>query len=234
MSPQMTTAPNAERENRRPRPRSGWPVVTGLLLLSILPVLGGVLRLSEVSADPEGALRSASPVPIVAHIVAMTVYCVLGAFQFSPALRTRRGWHRVAGRVLIPAGMVGGLSAIWLAVAFGGPADEVGLAMVRAVFGVAMTAFLVRGTIAITRRDFVGHGAWMTRAYALALTGSTQALLLILWTLPFGEADATIETWLVAAGFVLNTLIAEAIIRRRIHRRMSRMSPMPGPGALVS
>lgn len=36
--------------------RSGWLAVTGLLLLSALPVLGGLLRLRDVGADPETGL----------------------------------------------------------------------------------------------------------------------------------------------------------------------------------
>ena len=232
MSQQMkATRPIAEQKQERQRSRSGWLAITGLLLLSALPVLGGVLRLRDVSADPESTLLLASSVPIVAHIVAMSVYCLLGAFQFSPALRTRRGWHRTAGRVLIPAGFIAALSAVWLAVFIGGPPDELALAMVRLVFAVAMTTFLVRGVIAIKRRDFAAHGAWMTRAYALAVSGGTQALVFALWTLIIGEVDIFGEAWLVAAGFVINSVVAELIIRRRSGRRMRGVS---GRGALVS
>ena len=232
MSQQMkATRPIAEQKQERQRSRSGWLAITGLLLLSALPVLGGVLRLRDVSADPESTLLLASSVPIVAHIVAMSVYCLLGAFQFSPALRTRRGWHRTAGRVLIPAGFIAALSAVWLAVFFGGPPDELALAMVRLVFAVAMTTFLVRGVIAIKRRDFAAHEAWMTRAYALAVSGGTQALVFALWTLIIGEVDIFGEAWLVAAGFVINSVVAELIIRRRSGRRMRGVS---GRGALVS
>jgi hypothetical protein len=183
------TCPIAEQQAQRQRPRSGWLAITGLLLLSALPVIGGALRLGEVSADPEAALPVSSSVAIVAHIVAMSMFCLLGAFQFSPALRIRRGWHRAAGRALIPAGFVAGLSAVWLAVFFGGPPDELALAMVRLVFAVGMTTFLVQGVIAIKRRDFTAHGAGMTRAFAIAVTGGTQALVSVLWALPFGEAD---------------------------------------------
>ncbi|WP_299090744.1 DUF2306 domain-containing protein [Microbacterium lacticum] len=222
MSHQRTdTGTIAEQKKERHRPRSGWLAITGLLLLSALPVLGGVLSLREVSAGSESTLLSASAVAMVAHIVAMSVYCLLGAFQFSPVLRTRRGWHRIAGRALIPAGFLAALSAVWLAVFFGGPADELALAMVRLVFAVAMTVFLVRGVIAITRRDFVAHGAWMTRAYAVAVSGGTQALVFALWTIPIGEVDAFGETWLVATAFVINSVVAESLIWRRSRRRMS-------------
>lgn len=216
-----TTRPISEQKQQRQRAKSGWLAITGLLLLSALPVLGGVLRLSEGSSDA-ASTSLASPLPMIAHIVAMSVYVLLGAFQFSPALRVRRGWHRTAGRVLIPAGFIAALSAVWLAVFFGGPADEFSLAMVRLVFGVAMTVFLVLGAIAIKHRDFAAHGAWMTRAYAIAVSGGTQALVYALWTLTVGEVDASGETLLVAAGFVINSVVAELVILRRA--RLARAS----------
>ncbi|WP_102192982.1 DUF2306 domain-containing protein [Microbacterium aurantiacum] len=228
MSQQMRTSrPRATQKAEK----SGWLAITGLLLLSAIPVLGGVFRLREIGADPESTALLASSVAMVAHIVAMTVFCVLGAFQFSPALRTRRGWHRAAGRLLIPAGFIAALSATWLAVFFGGRPDEFALAMVRLVFAAAMTVFLVRAVIAIQRRDFAAHGAWMTRAYAIAVSGGTQALVFALWTIPLGEVDAFGETWLVAAAFVINSVVAELLIRRRSGRRTREVSSR---GALVS
>ena len=213
------TRPIVEQKGERHRPRSGWLAITGLLLLSALPVLGGVLRLREVSAEPDSDMLLASSVAIVAHIVAMSVYCIVGAFQFSPALRIRRGWHRTAGRALIPAGFIAALSSVWLAVFFGGPPDELALAMVRLVFAVPMTVFLVLAVTAITRRDFAAHGAWMTRTYAIAVSGGTQAVVFALWTLTIGEVDAFGEARLVAAGFVINSVVAEMLIQRRSVRR---------------
>lgn len=223
------TLPMAKRPSERRRPKSGWLAITGLLLLGTLPVIGGVLRLGEVSSGSEIDLLWTSIVAIVAHIVAMTVFCLVGAFQFSPALRIRRGWHRTAGRVLIPAGFIAALASIWLAVFFGGPPDERALAIVRLVFAVAMTLLLMLGAIAIKRRDFTAHGAWMTRAFAIAVSGGMQALVVALWALPFGEVDVVGETWLVAAGFVINSVVAELLIRRRSGRRTPGMSGRGSP-----
>lgn len=217
------TRPIAQQKRRRQRQRSGSLAIAGLLLLSALPVIGGALRLAEV-ADPGAVRPVSSPVAIVAHIVAMSLFCLIGAFQFSPALRIGSGWHRYAGRLLIPAGLIAGLSAAWLAVFFGGPPDEFALAMIRLVFAVAMTTFILQGVIAITRRDFTAHGAWMTRTFALAVTGGTQALASVLWALPFGEAGTVGETWIVAAGFVINSVVAQLIIRRRTRQRIRGLS----------
>lgn len=213
---QLTAAsPIANATRDRERPKSGWLVVTGLLLLGTLPVIGGVIRLGEVGSGEAIDLPWSSVAAIVSHIVAMTLFCLVGAFQFSPALRIRHGWHRTAGRVLIPAGFVAAVASIWLAVFFHGPPDERALAMVRLVFAVPMIAFLAMAVLAISRRDFAAHGAWMTRAYAIAVSGGTQALVVALWTIPVGEVDAYGEAWLVAVGFAINSVVAELVIRLR-------------------
>jgi cytochrome bd-type quinol oxidase subunit 2 len=201
--------------------KSGWLAITGLLLLSALPVVGGVFSLTEGHSG--GASSSPlSPLPTIAHVVAMSTYCLIGAFQFSPALRLRSRWHRTVGRVLIPAGFLAALSSMWLAVSFDGPAAEFPQAMVRLGFAVLLLVFLVLGSWAITRRDFGAHGAWMTRAYALAVSGGTQALVFIVWSLPFGEVEPAGEAPLAATAFVLNALVAELLILRR--RRATRAS----------
>ena len=209
--------------DRSERPDRAWLAITGLLLLSTLPVVGGVLRLSDIPAAAE-TRPAASSVAAVAHIVGMTIYCLLGAFQFSPALRGRRRWHRTAGRALIPVAFVAGLGAAWLAVFFTGPTDQLPLAMVRLVFASAMIVFLVLGTAAIIRRDVAAHGDWMTRAYAIGVSNGTQSLVVILWTVPLGEVDAWGETWLVATGTLITALVAEILIQRRAVRRGSAAS----------
>lgn len=232
MSTDLNLAPHAQTgTDPRPAPRSGWLAISGLLLLSALPIIGGALSLREASVPSSDAFAWASTVAMVAHIVSMSVYCLVGAFQFSPALRARRGWHRRAGRVLLPLGFLAAVSGAWLAVFFGGPADELPLAMVRLFFSAVMMAFLAMSAIAIVRRDFAAHGAWSTRAFAIAVSGGTQALVSVLWSLPFGEPDAAGETWVVAAGFTINWLVAELIVRHRANGRSRKATER---GALVS
>ena len=216
------TRPSGDATRERPRPRSGWLAIVGLLVLSVLPIVGGVARLGDLGGEPQNTPPAAVTVAIVAHIVAMSVFCVLGALQFSPALRRQSRWHRTVGRALIPLGFIAALSSIVLVVLFAGRPEELPLAQIRLVFGVAMTAVLIPAVIAIRRRDFAAHGAWMTRAYALAISGGTQAIAAIVVAAIVGELDASAEAWAVAAGFVTNSVVAELLIRRRSGRNRSR------------
>lgn len=71
-----------------------------LVALSIVPMLGGAVRLASLSGPPtpESARFVAAPVPVVLHIVGAGLYALLGAFQFSSAVRRRwPRWHRRAG-----------------------------------------------------------------------------------------------------------------------------------------
>ena len=74
--------------------RRQWLVPVGLVLLSAVPVLAGAARVGELTGGAEvtadNARFLASPVPVLVHIVGATLYCLLGALQFVPALRRRR------------------------------------------------------------------------------------------------------------------------------------------------
>lgn len=213
----------------RPKQRSGWRAVAGLILLGLLPVLGGAFRLSDLSGGTitaDNARFFASPIPIVAHIVGATVYTLLGAFQFIPALRGRRGWHRVAGLILIPAGLVAAVSGLWMAAFYSSPDGPSPLLMViRLAFGSAMAASIVLGILAIKRRDFIAHGAWMTRAYALGIAAGTQAVMVAVRILGVGPVDSLTDTLLTGAAWVINVGVAEFVILRRA--RLARASSGP-------
>jgi hypothetical protein len=164
----------------------------------------------------------------VIHIVSVTIYSLLGAFQFVPALRRRRGgWHRIAGRILIPAGLLAALSGIWMASFYSHPpGDGVFLLLLRLFFGSAMVVSIVLGIRAIVRRNFVLHSAWMTRAYAIGVGAGTQAIVLIPGSIIFGPAHELSRTVLMGAAWLINLAMAEYVIRRRA-RRLPRGSREP-------
>ena len=77
----------------RPTRSTGW-VQVALIALVLIPATAGTLRVVELAGGPQvmpaDPRFTASPVPVVVHIVCAVGYAVLGAFQFSAALRRRR------------------------------------------------------------------------------------------------------------------------------------------------
>ncbi|WP_159603454.1 DUF2306 domain-containing protein [Agromyces humi] len=202
--------------------KSEWLAPAGLITLSLVPVLAGSMRLTELAGGgtvtAENARFFESPIPVVVHIVASSVFLVLGALQFAPSLRRRR-WHRIAGRVLVPAGLLSALSALWMTLFYALPAvNGVVMFAMRIGFGTAMATFIVVGFLAIRRGDVATHSAWMTRAYAIGLGAGTQVLTFLPWTLAFGAPGQAMHAVLMGAGWVINLAVAEVVIRRRSAR----------------
>lgn len=215
----MTTSQATTRSTSRRE----WLVPVGLLLLSLVPALGGSVRLAELGSDPvltaENARFVTQPLPVVVHIVCVTTYSMLGAFQFVPSLRRRR-WHRLAGRVLALAGLGVALTGLWMTAFYDLPVkDTVVVNGMRYLVGTAMAVSIVLGVRAALRRDFVTHSAWMTRAYALAMGAGTQALLLGPFTAVAGAPGPVPNTIGMGLGWAINVAFAEWVIRRRRVRR---------------
>lgn len=223
-------ATTSTRTPARAASRGAWLVPVGLILLALIPIVSGSLRLTQLAGGPElipAATRfSGSPIPVILHIVAGTLFAVVGAFQFVPALRGgRRSWHKVAGRVLIPAGFVLALSGLWMAVLYPHPVgDGPALVVIRVVFGSYMVVCLVRGVRAIVHRQFASHGDWMTRAYALGIAAGTQAIALIPAAVLFGPHDEVSRAIAMGGAWVVNIAIAELVIWRRAQRLAARRS----------
>lgn len=213
-------APRARARSRAVPPRQ-WLIPAGLILLAAIPIAAGAVRVIGLSGGaavtPENARFVAMPLPVVLHIVGASLYCVLGAFQFVPALRsTRPAWHRAAGRIVIPCGLVAALTGLWMSVFYPLPAGDVGLLTAfRLAFGSAMIACIVLGLAAVRRRDFARHRVWMIRGYAIAQGAGTQVLTNLPWILVVGTPGEVTGAMLMAAGWVINLAVAERIIRRR-------------------
>lgn len=217
---------------RQPRPRNRWIVPVALIFLSLIPLIAGGVRLGELAggADitPKNERFFASPVPVVAHVLSVTVYSLLGAFQFVPSLRRgRRSWHRAAGRILTPAGLLAALTGLWMAAFYAlPPSDGLILLILRLFFGTAMLASIALGILALKRQDFVRHGAWMTRAYAIGVAAGTQALILIIPELVTGPPEVTTRAVLMGAAWVINLAVAEYVIHRRF-KVTAQKAPAP-------
>jgi uncharacterized membrane protein len=217
--------PNSERAQR-----NRWLVPAGLILLSLIPVIAGGARLAELTGGADITPRNErffnSPAPVAIHIVSVTVYSLLGALQFVPSLRKGgRSWHRAAGRILIPAGLLAAGSGLWMALFYAlPPSDGLILLILRLGFGTAMLVSIVLGIFAIRHRDFATHGAWMTRAYAIGVGAGTQALILIIPELLSAPPDVTTRAVLMGAAWLINLAVAEYVIRRRARPRSRTVS----------
>lgn len=191
-------------------------------------MIAGLTRMLSLST---GAFRldgherfAADPWTASLHIVGATSFATLGAFQFVPSLR-RGAWHRIVGRVLsllgICAAVAGTLMALrWTPKEF----DTAALSAIRVVVAIAMVTFVVLGFIAARRRRYEAHGAWMVRAYALFLGAGTQVFTAGFTALPFmrPHMSEALATTSMAAGWIINVLVAEWILRTP---RLAQSSP---------
>lgn len=121
------TPPKAKAPARKAA--AAWLVPTGLIMLSVIPLAAGAFRLTQLTdgaaITPENARFFASPLPVVVHIVSVSLYAILGAFQFVPSLRQRRNRrHRIAGWILIPCGLAVALSGLWMTLFYPWPQGD--------------------------------------------------------------------------------------------------------------
>ncbi|GHJ47872.1 membrane protein [Catellatospora sp. TT07R-123] len=224
----MTTSP--------PRPRKRqWPVPTGLVLLTLVPAAGGASRIAQLLGGAEVTQENArffdAPVPVLVHIVTATAFCLLGAFQFVPRLRQRRtGWHRAAGRIAAPLGLLVALSGLWMTVWYpDAPGDGLPLRVMRLVVGTLMAAAIVLGFAAARRRDFRAHGVWMMRGYAIGQGAGTQVFTHVPWLLLVGVPSGWTRAMLMAAGWLVNMAVVEWYVHRRRTRRPLVPAAEPAP-----
>lgn len=203
-----------------------WLVPAALILLALIPVASGVARVLELGTSttitPENQRFFAAPLPIIAHSLGGLMYLVLGAFQFDPRLRRQKpGWHKIAGRLLIMSGLVVSLSGMWMA-HFNDLPDYDGVVVyaTRMLFGGWMVLAIVLATLAIYRRDYTGHGVWMTRGYAIGAGAGTQvftaAPLFLFYPEYLNDLNRAIG---LGAGWVINLAVAEWAMRRRFQAK---------------
>lgn len=199
--------------------RADFKLPTLLIALSLIPSLGGIVRLISLSgagaATPENARFLNAPAPVITHVISATVYSMLGAFQFSPRLRLRfPRWHRDAGKLLSMCGLLAATTGLWMTVRYRIPPHLQGpiLYGVRCAISLSMFASIVIALSSIVRRDVVRHRAFMIRAYALGQGAGTQALVMLPWMLISGESGGVTRDVLMTLSWVINIVVAESIV----------------------
>jgi hypothetical protein len=212
---------NSHSKTRR-LTKADFKVPVALVLLSIVPTIGGVARLRSVASgatvSPDNARFLHAPIPVVIHIFGATLFCILGAFQFSRGFRLRwPGLHRRAGRVLGFCGLLAGATGLWMTVFYEIPTSLQGplLRASRLAVATAMITFIVIAWRTILRRDVPRHEAFMIRAYALGQGAGTQVLILLPWMLISGQSGGVTRDVLMTLSWVINVIFAEVIIARR-------------------
>lgn len=211
--------------------RVSWLIPASLIALAFIPVAAGTVRLLALgcgaTVTPENARFFAAPLPVVLHIVSVTIYCILGAFQFAPSFRRKHArWHRLAGRALVPIGVIAAGSGLWMAMTYAiVPADTELLHDFRLLAGLGMAASLVVGFVAIRQRNVERHQAWMRRAYAIGQGAGTKALTQLPVILLFGPFTGLPLAFMMGGAWVLNLAVAEWLIRRRRSLMPPRLVP---------
>jgi hypothetical protein len=198
--------------------RRQWLAPAGMIVLAFVPAIAGAARLGGLAgADvtPENARFVADPVPVFIHIISASYFSIFGALQFLPSLRQRNRWHRVSGRLLLPAGLAAALSGIWMTLAYPwANADGEAVYLARLIFGGAMASSLVLGTTAILRRDFQAHRAWMMRGYAIGMGAGTQVFTHLPYFTLVGEPTEGPRAVMMIGAWVINLAFAEWLIAR--------------------
>ena len=196
-------------------------LVPALLVLSAPPLIAGAFRLAQLASGaeitPANARFFAAPLPVVLHILDAAVYALLGPFQFSTVFRRRWPvWHRAVGWLLVPCGLLVGLSGLWMTLFYPWPAgDGALLYALRLLFGSAMVVSVILGVTTIRRGDVRGHRAWMARAYAIGIGAATQMLTLMAGEIIAGPPGPFSRALLMGVAWVINLALAEWAIRRR-------------------
>jgi len=218
--------------------KSDFKLPVLLLALSLVPALGGMARLASLSGSAPGDARFVqAPLPISLHVLGATVYCLLGAFQFSSGFRLRwPGLHRRAGRWLALCGLLTGATGLWMTAFSPIPTSLQGplLRAVRLAVASAMLASLLIAWRSILRRDVRRHEAFMIRAYALGQGAGTQVLVLLPWMLVSGESGGLTRDLLMTLSWAINIAVAESIIHYRAARHAPGGSSRLAPTALAN
>jgi len=220
------TAVRPTRSNRS----IGW-VPYPLIALIVVPAIAGSLRLVELAGGPHvlpaNPRITASPIPVIVHIVCAVLYSGLGAFQFSNGLRRRwPDWHRIAGRIVVGLGLAVAFSALWMTAFYPHIPGGALATVFRLGFGTGMAASIILGFVAIRRREIARHRAWMARAYALALGAGTQVITLGIGKAIFGDSELT-TALMLGAGWGIILVVVEYIIRFRFQASVRARTPVP-------
>lgn len=197
-------------------------IIGSLLFLSLVPGIAGVIRFLQVTTGNGYTVENQrffnDPIPVLSHIVAVIFFSILGAFQFSPGFRKKHiVWHRISGRFLVCMGLFSALSGLWLTLVYPRvPTDGDWLFGIRMVVGLWMTLCLLLAFIFILQKKITQHSHWMIRGYAIGMGAGTQVFTHLPWFIFVGgEPSGIPRDLMMGAGWLINFIFAEWIVRKR-------------------
>jgi len=120
------------------------------------------------------------------------------------------------------------LSGLWMTHFYPWPEfDGQILYFIRLVVGFGMLFSIAKAMLAIRERNFKKHGAYMIRAYALAMGAGTQVFSHVPWFLLPDFHGETLRAICMGAGWLINIVIAEWIIRNQSKTQRQHAKMMP-------
>ena len=200
-------------------------MIYGLILLSLIPAIAGIARTLQIIYNQTAAdnLRFISnPTPALVHIISSAIFSILGAFQFSKKFRINYPQsHKYSGRLLLAMAFLVSISGLWMTYVYP-PVNHDGkfVYIFRLIVGYSILFFLFQSIRTLLRKNFLSHGIWMTRAYALSLGAGTQVFTHIpIFIFPTiqGEISRAIA---MGMGWIINIAIAELIINKQRSKRL--------------
>ena len=166
------------------------------------------------------------PILILLHVLPGALFLLLAPFQFSKRIRSRHiRYHRWSGRTLLVLAILSVLPALYFGIRtpVGGPAETTVIAIVAGLFVTAV----IRGFVAIRRREIARHREWMIRLFAIAIGISTVRVVagfVDIALTPSGYRIPDLFVVSIVMGWVLTIGAAELWIR---YTRSPNASPVP-------
>lgn len=194
-------------------------VVGVLLLLCLIPILAGIYRLWMLytgNSSIENSRFINMPVPVVIHILSMIIYAPLSVVQFVPSLRSKLiRYHKKIGLILVVAGLLVAISGLWMTQFYPRTGyDGFSLYLLRWAVGLVILFSIFCALRKLFTRQFIMHGDWMLRAYALSMGAGTQVFTHIpLYIFPSIQSEQS-RFWAMASGWCINIIFAEWIIQK--------------------
>ncbi|MEM8795765.1 MAG: DUF2306 domain-containing protein [Pseudomonadota bacterium] len=197
-----------------------WMLLLAIFLYSFVPAFGGLFRIIELAGGfalvPANPRALDAPLPILIHIAASFVFCMIGAVQFLPSVRRRSPrLHRMLGRLVATSGLISALSGLWMTHVFQFPDSLQGplLYWIRIGVGLFMAAQILWAVASVRGGNVSAHRSAMLRAYAIGQGASTQAIFGIGWILVFStELTGFSRDIAMGLAWALNLAIAETMI----------------------